>query len=639
LTAVTVALGVVALSAFFTVPAASAASATVTNCNDSGPGTLRQAVLDATSHEVVTFAPFPSCHTITLVSTIDIAHDLTIEGPGPGSMAVSGNGAVGVFHVEFGATVAISGLTIEEGSSPNGGGIFNGGRLTVSKSTLSDNFADTGGGAIWSNGPVKVTDSTLSDNSTDYYGGAIYSASNGTLSVTDSTLSDNSATSLGINYPEYAYGGGIAAYGTATVADTTLAGNRAASFGGGSGGGGIYVGGMMNVTDSTISGNSNSIAFGANDGDGGAGIDNVGTLNVTDSTLADNTTNANGGGLDNGGTATVSDSTIGANVAATGGGISNDGALTITADTVAGNSADSGGGGGIDDVSGATTAMKATIVADSASGGDCSGSMADGGYNLDDDDTCGLAAVTDHSDVPAGLDPAGLENSGGPTPIIALDPGSAAIGAVTSSSLCSTPDQRGVPRPTPCAIGAVDLVLIPQAITFTSTPPTGAVVGGASYPVAANGGASGAPVVFSIDPSASSVCSILASTVSFVGQGTCVVDANQAGDSHYDPALQVQQTFTVGPAPLAITSADDATASVGTPFAFTVTTSGAPVPAIRTKGLPKALVCTDNGNGTAEISGAPSKLGTFHFTIKAVFRVGKTRQIESQVFTLTVKSA
>jgi hypothetical protein len=384
---------------------------------------------------------------------------------------------VGVFHVESGATVAISGLTIEEGSSPNGGGIFNGGRLTVSKSTLSDNFADTGGGAIWSNGPVKVTDSTLSDNSTDYYGGAIYSASNGTLSVTDSTLSDNSATSFGINYPEYAYGGGIAAYGTATVADTTLAGNRAASFGGGSGGGGIYVGGMMNVTDSTVSGNSNSIAFGANDGDGGAGIDNVGTLNVTDSTLADNTTNANGGGLDNGGTATVSDSTIGANVAATGGGISNDGALTITADTVAGNSADSGGGGGIDDVSGATTAMKATIVADSASGGDCSGSMADGGYNLDDDGSCGLSAVTDHSDVPAGLDPAGLENSGGPTPIIALDPGSAAIGAVTSSSLCSTPDQRGVPRPTPCAIGAVDLVLIPQAITFTSTPPTGAGVG------------------------------------------------------------------------------------------------------------------------------------------------------------------
>jgi predicted outer membrane repeat protein len=637
LTAVAVAVGVVVLSAVFTVPAA-AAPATVTSCNDSGPGTLRQAVLKATSHEVVTFATSPSCHTITLASTIDIAHDLTIDGPGPGSMAVSGNDAVGVFHVESGATVAISGLTIEEGSSPNGGGIFNGGRLTVSQSILSGNFAATGGGAIWSNGPVTVTNSSLTNNTADYYGGAIYSDSSGTLSVTDSTLSDNSATSFDINYSGYAYGGAIAAYGTSTVADTTLAGNRAASLGGGSGGGGIYVGGTMNVSDSTVSGNTNSVAFGVNDGDGGGGIDNVGTLDVTDSTLADNTTNANGGGLDNGGTATFSDSTIAADVAAAGGGISNDGTLTITAATVSGNSADSGAGGGIDDVSGATVALEATIVANDASGGDCSGSVADGGYNLDDDTTCGFSAVTDHPDVPAGLDPAGLEDSGGPTPIIALDPGSAAIGAVTSSSLCSTPDQQGVPRPTPCDIGAVDLVLIPQTINFTSIPPTGAVVGGADYSVSATGGASGAPVVISIDPSASSVCSITASTVSFVGQGTCVIDANQAGNTHYDAALQAQQTFTVGPAPLAITSADDAAASVGTPFAFTVTTSGAPVPTIRTRGLPKALVCTDYGNGTALISGTPSKPGTFHFTIKTFFGVGKTKQVESQLFTLTVKS-
>jgi hypothetical protein len=643
-TAVTAALGLAALSTVSTIPDASAApdapavTATVTNCNDSGPGTLRQAVLDATSHEVVTFTTSLSCHTITLASTIDIAHDVTIDGPGPSSMSVSGNGAVGVFHIESDVTVAISGLTIEKGSAPNGGGIFNDGRMTVSDSSLSDNSATTGGGAIWSNGSVEVTDSTLSENSADYYGGAIYSASNGALSVTDSSLSDNSATSFEINYPGYAYGGGIAAYGTATVANTTLDGNRAASFGGGSGGGGIYVGGTMSVTDTTVSGNSNSIVVGANDGDGGAGIENVGTLNVTDSTLAENTTNVNGGGLDNGGTATVSDSTIAANVAAAGGGISNDGTLTITAGTVSGNSADSGGGGGIDNVSGATAVVTATIVAGNAPGDDCAGSMTDGGYDLDDDGTCGFAGATDHSDVPAGLDPAGLEDSVGPTEVIALDPGSAAIGAVTSSSLCSTPDQRGVPRPTPCDIGAVDLVLIPQTITFTSVPPTGAVVGGASYSVTATGGASGAPIVFTIDASASSVCSITDSTVSFIGEGTCVVDANQAGDTLYDTAPQARQTFIVGPAPLAITSAGDATASAGAPFAFTVTTSGVPVPAIRAKRLPTALVCSDNGNGTAEISGTPSRPGTFHFTVKAVFGVGKTRQIVSQVFTLTVKS-
>jgi hypothetical protein len=638
LVAGTVALSVTAASLIFIVPTASAAPATVTSCSDSGPGTLRQAVSGAKSGGVVTFSTSPSCHTITLASTIDIAHDLTIDGPGATSMAVSGNGAVGVFHIESGATVTIARLTIEKGSAPNGGGIFNDGRLTVSESTLTDNFAATGGGAIWSNGSVTMTGSTLSDNSTDYYGGGIYSTSNGKLRVTGSSLSGNSATSFGINYPEYAYGGGIAAYGTATVADTSLTGNKAASFGGGSGGGGIYVGGTMNVADSTVSGNSNSIEFGSNGGDGGAGIDNVGTVDITDSTMADNTTNANGGGLDNGGAATVADSTIAANVAPTGGGISNDGTLTISADTVSGNSGGPGGAGGIDNIAGATASVTTTIVADSAAGGDCSGSIADGGYNLDDDGSCGFSAVTDHSDVPAGLDPAGIEADGSPTSVIALDPGSAAIGAIPLSSLCSTPDQRGVPRPTPCDIGAVNLVLIPQSITFTSTPPTGAVVGDSGYSVSATGGASGAPVEFSIDPSASSVCAITASTVSLVGPGTCVVDANQAGTTHYDAALQVQQTFTVSPAPLAITSAGAAADSVGTPFAFTVTTSGSPVPVIRTRGLPKELLCTDKGNGTAEISGTPSKPGIFHFTIKAFFGRGKRRQIESQVFTLTVKS-
>ncbi len=84
-----------------------------------------------------------------------------------------------------------------------------------------------------------------------------------------------------------------------------------------------------------------------------------------------------------------------------------------------------------------------------------------------------------------------------------------------------------------------------QSISFTSSAPGAAVVGGATYVPAATGGASGNPVVFTIDASSASVCSISAGTVSFTGVGTCVINANQTGNANYLAAPQVQQSFAV----------------------------------------------------------------------------------------------
>jgi hypothetical protein len=83
-----------------------------------------------------------------------------------------------------------------------------------------------------------------------------------------------------------------------------------------------------------------------------------------------------------------------------------------------------------------------------------------------------------------------------------------------------------------------------QTISFTSTAPVKAMVGGATYTPTATA-TSGLAVVFTIDPSASSICSISAGVVSFSAVGTCVIDANQAGDTNYNAALQVQQSFAV----------------------------------------------------------------------------------------------
>jgi hypothetical protein len=90
-----------------------------------------------------------------------------------------------------------------------------------------------------------------------------------------------------------------------------------------------------------------------------------------------------------------------------------------------------------------------------------------------------------------------------------------------------------------------------QTITFTSTAPA-ATVGGPTYAVTANGGASGNPVTFALDGT-STGCSLAGSTVSFTAVGTCVINANQAGDADYNAATQAQQSFAVGKGAQAIT--------------------------------------------------------------------------------------
>ena len=92
------------------------------------------------------------------------------------------------------ATIAtIAGLTITDASTTlPGGGIFNGGTLTVTNCVLSDNSAGFGGG-IDNAGTLTVTNSTLSGNSAsqDDEGGGIENL--GTLTLTNSTLTGNTA--------------------------------------------------------------------------------------------------------------------------------------------------------------------------------------------------------------------------------------------------------------------------------------------------------------------------------------------------------------------------------------------------------------------------------------------------------------
>ncbi|RYE03869.1 MAG: hypothetical protein EOP61_02870, partial [Sphingomonadales bacterium] len=83
-----------------------------------------------------------------------------------------------------------------------------------------------------------------------------------------------------------------------------------------------------------------------------------------------------------------------------------------------------------------------------------------------------------------------------------------------------------------------------QTISFTSTAPSNAVSGVGSYMPSATA-TSGLPVTLTIDGSSSGICTISGGVVSFIGWGTCVINADQAGDSNFNGAQRQQQSFLV----------------------------------------------------------------------------------------------
>lgn len=147
----------------------------------------------------------------------------------------------------------------------------------------------------------------------------------------------------------------------------------------------------------------------------------------------------------------------------------------------------------------------------------------------------------------------------------------------------------------------------PQAITFTSPAPTSARYGGPAYNVAAIGGASRNPVSFA--SGTSTVCTVAGSTVSFVGAGTCVLVASQAGDADFFAATKVIQKFTVGRASqsVAITSPAPTNATVrGPTYRMTATGGGSGNEVTFSSATP--LVCTVAGSIVSFIRGGMCSL-------------------------------
>jgi hypothetical protein len=218
---------------------------TVTNLNDSGAGSLRQALADASDGDTINFAV---TGTISLTSgELVIDKSVTITGPGSNSLTVRPSQAASfrVFNVMPSHNITIQGLTISFGYAEfaQGGGIFLDEHVTatIADCSLTNNYTGDIGGAIFIDGygggaTLTVLNTTIADNTagTADHGGlgaGIYSSA--TLTISNSMVSNNTAW-FGSDYFG-GYGGGILSGGGGTleISNTTISGNQTGLAGGG----------------------------------------------------------------------------------------------------------------------------------------------------------------------------------------------------------------------------------------------------------------------------------------------------------------------------------------------------------------------------------------------------------------------
>ena len=237
-----------------------AATITVINTNDSGAGSLRQALADTNDGDTIDFAV---TGTITLTTDeLLVDKSITISGPGSDNLTVDGNHASHIFHVSGGVTATVAGLSITNGGEVPGagGGIYNDhSTLAIDHCTVSGNHGSVGGG-VYNDGysgtaTLTVTNSTFSGNSVAApysvgSGGGIYnngSYGSATLTVANSTFSGNSAGYLDYGWGGAIYNDGSLGSATLTLNNSTFSGNSA-----GYHGGGIYNGSGMVTIRHTI---------------------------------------------------------------------------------------------------------------------------------------------------------------------------------------------------------------------------------------------------------------------------------------------------------------------------------------------------------------------------------------------------
>jgi hypothetical protein len=282
---------------------------TVTTTNDSGPGSLREAIVNANATGGVDTIEFnlSGCPCVIVLSTTLplITNEVVINGPGVDQLAIDGNHNMRVLDVNI-APVTLSDVTVQNGFTTGAGaGIRSTGELILTNVNLLSNTSTLDGGAVFAGGAAQVTNSRFENNQCTAItcrGGALWVALPLTVNDTDfisNTAHDNS--------------GAVFAGQVVNLSDGLFQNNRC--LGVPCVGGGMYVGGRSNITGAHFIGNT---SFGA-----GAGVFAQNPITVTNGLFQGNQctgSNCHGGGLNVNEALTVIDTAFISNTAQGAGG-------------------------------------------------------------------------------------------------------------------------------------------------------------------------------------------------------------------------------------------------------------------------------------------------------------------------------
>jgi CSLREA domain-containing protein len=401
------------------------------------------------------------------------------------------------------------------GDGGNGGGVANFGTLTVTMSRVTINVAGSGGlGGAASGGPGGVVGNNAGHGGDGNggigglggWGGGIFNAA--TLTVESSSVLGNDAGVGGGGSAGHGGGGGISPVFTAASGLGDGGSGNQGGFGGGIAASPNVVNPSTSISDSALAGNasgsggigsegtgggSTGNSFGGSGGDsgyGGALVFRGNGDSVSNSTITGNMTGA--GGSPGFAVGTASGSTTAGHD-----GVGRDGfalasfglGALLLQDTVFANGPQPGeielpnvGHTTIYLIAGSATITNSIIAGECAENG--AAPLNDGGHNL-------AAGATGCPGSPGDAKLAALADNGGPTPTMALAPGSDAVDKVpVTGAGCPPADQRGVARPqfSACDIGAFEL---------TPAPPGGGGGGNVSPTV---GHVSVSPRSFAVGP-------------------------------------------------------------------------------------------------------------------------------------------
>jgi hypothetical protein len=224
--------------------------------------TIGHAISLALSGDSIIVAP------ATYTENLSISISLRILGAGANTTIIDGGAKASVVNISQG-NVTLYGITIRNGAARYGGGISNGGNLSVIASTISRNKATIRfcwhnqictalGGGIYNSNSLTIGSSAVVGNSVEglpssdcyisehclTYGGGIFNQ--GKMIMSNSTVANN----LSYSGSGSAYGGGIFNQGSAVISNGTVSGNSANRVGG------IYTSGSTTLQNSIVANNS-----------------------------------------------------------------------------------------------------------------------------------------------------------------------------------------------------------------------------------------------------------------------------------------------------------------------------------------------------------------------------------------------